>query len=523
MRVKKQVFFKRGIVILLALVSILILPEFNHVKASPEENRGFFQDEIFVISMGDSYSSGEGLESYFGQDAPTYEKVENEDWLAHRSENAWPGKLKVPGLSMALAEYHNENWFFVATSGAETEHLYTHQQKQVDDGGIDDFYYVKPQLAIFNEIGKNKVDYITITLGGNNLGFADIIKKAVLSSPIFAPNALSKRLNKAWKDFYDSNGGVRDKLKQAYFDISEQAGPQAKIIVAGYPRLLDAEGGGLPFRKSEAEKINTNVTLFNEALRLLVSDCRNEGMNIYFSSVEEGFYGHEAYSDKPFIHPICFVKKQDLKGEFIDKIVSKSSVHPNKNGAQKYCDIVQTTINSITHTEFGLDKAVKIKAYSKIEEGQEFLKINGINFEKDVVWTKEFSKSLLGQSLNYYYLGARNGYFYYIDLDNGLYKCRISDGEAVWICPEAKLIATDATIDDSGNLYILGFIGTNFVMVDSEGKIAKRIESFSSEYYWPSDIELKDNELFITFDMSPTEDPYTLRISLPDFEYSFDY
>ena len=62
---------------------------------------------IVVVSLGDSYSSGEGNEPFYNQDLPLEIKLSNLDWLAHRSEKSWPGKLNVGELGeYTLNDYH---------------------------------------------------------------------------------------------------------------------------------------------------------------------------------------------------------------------------------------------------------------------------------------------------------------------------------------------------------------------------------------------------------------------------------
>ena len=46
-----------------------------------------------MVSLGDSYSSGEGIEPFYGQNESTADKVKNQDWLAHRSEKVGPEDL----------------------------------------------------------------------------------------------------------------------------------------------------------------------------------------------------------------------------------------------------------------------------------------------------------------------------------------------------------------------------------------------------------------------------------------------
>ena len=80
------------------------------------------EDSSVIVSMGDSYSSGEGIEPFFGQDLPLSLKVKNYSWLAHRSENAWSGMLSLPSLSGTMSE-NADNWYFVAASGATTANI----------------------------------------------------------------------------------------------------------------------------------------------------------------------------------------------------------------------------------------------------------------------------------------------------------------------------------------------------------------------------------------------------------------
>ena len=86
------------------------------------------QNDRIIVSMGDSYSSGEGLGDYFDKGKSIEEKLsdENKDWLAHRSQNAWGGKLSLKDQDdkeIIMCENRDVNWYFVASSGAESSTL----------------------------------------------------------------------------------------------------------------------------------------------------------------------------------------------------------------------------------------------------------------------------------------------------------------------------------------------------------------------------------------------------------------
>ena len=101
-----------------------------------------------VVSLGDSYSSGEGIEPFFGQDKDSAEKVEDEDWLAHRSKKAWSSLLKIDGQKMTK----DDNWFFVAASGAEVENLTDTFTKSYNYDGLSGSKALVPQFDVFEEV-----------------------------------------------------------------------------------------------------------------------------------------------------------------------------------------------------------------------------------------------------------------------------------------------------------------------------------------------------------------------------------
>lgn len=344
---------KIRILALIICISLCINSSKICVYAETVNTEGVMEDPIIMVSLGDSYSSGEGIEPFYGQDEDISEKIKNPDWLAHRSTKSWPGLLSIPGLEGTMSHYKDQNWFFAAASGAVTDNLLTPFEKKYKKGGFEGTYSLDPQLNIFDELEENTVDYVTFTFGGNDVGFSNIITTAVkdtmFSIPYLNPSKLSDSLNNTWENFY-KEGGTKEDIKNAYINISQRAGKNAEIIVAGYPKLLDQEGKGLLFTKQQAGEINFNVSRFNGALREIVRSCSDGGMNINFVSVEEAFDGHEAYSDDAYIRGVEIITSlydntQDLDVSLIG--ASAYSVHPNEAGAQAYAKCVQAKIDEI--------------------------------------------------------------------------------------------------------------------------------------------------------------------------------
>lgn len=412
--------------------------------------------ERIVVSLGDSYSSGEGIYNFYGYDSErTYQKSKDEngneiiipgtkdmeDYLAHRSEGSWPGQLEIAGIGK-LSENSNKNnkWYFEAVSGATTWNLGVDpsyldlvlemNENKLEEGLIDDneyerienqieivktgidpdyidlwmkmagFKYIdgkwqphsrsfvsqeecdryykclieklkdkrwRPihqtktlayqyrtltkqyktftmpyQLDVFNNIDCSKVEYVTMTIGGNDIGFTDIVTQATVMG-IFDVNSLSNMLNNAVKKFENE---VKYYLYASYFAIQDKAGEQAKILIAGYPRLFsEYPTVQLLFPFDMQTKIPKYASKFNNMIKEIVDDCRiNGGLNIFFVSVEGNKYfgGHEAYTIKPYIYGIDFgANEQDLKSD----VTSARSMHPNPEGAKKYAEAVQEYID----------------------------------------------------------------------------------------------------------------------------------------------------------------------------------
>ena len=299
--------------------------------------------KIIMVSLGDSYSSGEGIEPFYGQDKTLSNKVKDMDWLAHRSKMSWPGQLRIPGVSGTMSENKDINWFFAASSGAVTENLTLNQKKRYNKDGKIGTEELPRQLIVFEKLEPGSVDYVTITIGGNDVGFTSILTNAL----ILSENKFEKNLEKLWDDFFAGNG-TREKIKNTYRMIAQKAGSQALIIVAGYPKLLNPEGFGtiyeIEISSGKAQLINKAAGIFNDELEKIVKECREEGLNIIFVDVQEEFAGHEAYTEEPYINPIF---DQSMPEDLNDyTIISSYSIHPNYEGAKAYARAVQKAIDS---------------------------------------------------------------------------------------------------------------------------------------------------------------------------------
>ncbi len=416
-----------------------------------------------VVSLGDSYSAGEGIQPYYGQNSE--DGLPSGDWVAHRSELSWPGLLEINGIvlneikadsvvavsssdvesgawsyaatntlgetkyyAIDFTDYHAEitgnAWYFAAVSGAKCENVvplygddsgYQHKVYVYNssDGLYYDYYYNYQINTITSMSHPEAIDYVTLTIGGNDAGFVDILTEAVTGSTLvnMSADGMRGKILNVIDSFWESSG-LGETLKTTYIKIMEAA-PSATLIVAGYPQLINLEHGVIGVSTEEAVLINIAVSIFDLYISQIVTELQDSGYSILFADVQEMFEGNEASSvdwdtyitgltfigadeNYDFIFTVdetagtvenlissyyTLMETGDLNGYTSDfksiisdlvnnvsNFVSSASFHPNEAGAQAYASAVQKVIN-----EFEKDKS-SLDATSYYEYALELLK-----------------------------------------------------------------------------------------------------------------------------------------------------
>ncbi len=151
-----------------------------------------------------SYSSGEGNPPF---DSGTAELFDT----CHRSPKAWPRLLGVD------AQLH------LACSGATTDNLFQGQMTAAPDdvGQIPRVQQLQAAAPI---------DAVTLTIGGNNIGFADIL--APCYSRVLGPCLTDLPSNQRSVD------EVTATIQRDVLPALQAAAPGARVRLVGYPRLL---------------------------------------------------------------------------------------------------------------------------------------------------------------------------------------------------------------------------------------------------------------------------------------------
>lgn len=230
-----------------------------------------------VVSVGDSYSAGEGAKSY---DAGT-EAVLLGGNGCHRSAQAWPRLLGVTAAT------------HLACSGAQTIDFFRPQK----DEGPDRVAQI-PRLKRL--VASREVARVLVTIGGNDLGFSGIVKRCLL--PRGLPPCLGKIEE---RELPRLRNVVFPGVVKALTATQATAGT-ASILLVGYPDAIPQERAEIEsaachlwLARVEQERIYRIETALDTTLAAAA-----EAAGVEYLSIREALGGHGICARKPWINPL---------------------------------------------------------------------------------------------------------------------------------------------------------------------------------------------------------------------------
>jgi lysophospholipase L1-like esterase len=219
---------------------------------------------VTYAALGDSYSSGVGTGSY------------TLDSACKRSVYAYPYLWAQKHAGTTLS--------FVACSGAKTSDLLANQIQAVT-----------PSTTV-----------VTMTIGGNDIGFASLIQQCTLSDCSAALDSTRTNLEAT----------LGSKLDTVFNTVKSHAALGATIVVLGYPRVFSGASclGSLGISSTEESKANQ----LSDALdAVLASHAQTDGVT--YKSAIAAFTGHAVCSSSAWLNGLNLFNTTE-------------SYHPNKAG-----------------------------------------------------------------------------------------------------------------------------------------------------------------------------------------------
>ena len=236
-----------------------------------------------LVSLGDSYSSGEGAGSY-----------DREAGSCHRSPNAWP---RVLGVDRAL---------HFACSGARSVNVDGVPQKR---SGVNSV----PQIQRLREaVAASPVGTVLLTAGGNDLHF-----KAKLLECRFSPSrCMSQPQSQA-----DELAKLASRLTGLYRAIAGTPGV-GRLVVVGYPEI--APDGSETVRRCSwlrRAEVRERIARFTSRLDDTLASAASKA-GVTYVSVRDALDGHELCTKRPWMFSVVGRRH----------ILSQQQGHPTEEG-----------------------------------------------------------------------------------------------------------------------------------------------------------------------------------------------
>ncbi|MFC7527630.1 SGNH/GDSL hydrolase family protein [Actinoplanes sp. GCM10030250] len=217
---------------------------------------------IDYVALGDSYSSGVGAPGQSGTCLRS-----NSSYAAQ-----WAGRNSPSSFQ------------FLACGGAKTDDV------------------LKTQVPAI----KSGADLISITIGGNDAGFAPTVLTCLTSSDSACATKVAQGRT------YVANT-LPGKLDATYKAIRGKA-PDARVVVLSYPLIFDTSSLLCEMSVAKRRSLNSGA----DALDAMIKQ-RAEAAGFVFSDVRDEFAGHGVCSSRPYLNGLTIIPPQN-------------SYHPNTSG-----------------------------------------------------------------------------------------------------------------------------------------------------------------------------------------------
>lgn len=285
---------------------------------------GYVRPTTEYLAMGDSFSSGEGANFYvYGTN---HVRPLNK---CHLSESSYP---HLAANKLGINNFHN-----VACSGATMEQYYYEDSGlKVEDSPLGDWQPgIQPQGKFLKDSDNPRA--ITISMGGNDIGFSNIIKDCIFISDTCMETKSSREA--LARNILDKT----TKLSNLYSEIKNIA-PSANVYVVGYPQIVadqDHCAGNVRLNKAERQTSRLLVAHLNASIR---AAAQQAGVNFVDVGDTFGAYALCGASAQKAVNGLTFGNDQ------ITKLgpVGNESYHPTAFGYQLMADALIDQSNSLT-------------------------------------------------------------------------------------------------------------------------------------------------------------------------------
>ncbi len=291
---------------LLLILSVLYLTAFGsltaHAAAAP----------VKIVAAGDSFTAGPGTGPSAESTSVYAAGTGPQGNQCYQSSWGYPQRLVERLSTLNITKtYSLTNASCAGTSSANITSDWT---KQTSDGRT---VVVPAQVSSIPA----DADYVVMTLGGNDVGFSNIVGCVVGTITSSTPDCTST--NPAIVSAYQDIATLSPKVTTALQAIQAKA-PNAKIVIGGYPQIVPTQKtilqlGCEPWLSTgEMAIVNDIETKLNTAIQQAANATGATYVN--------------QYKTEPYTTTVCsLTPNRQLNG--IIALFPDASIHPNNQGA----------------------------------------------------------------------------------------------------------------------------------------------------------------------------------------------
>jgi len=270
-----------------AIVSIVAAMAFIERDSSGGAASGSAPRSWVWAALGDSFASGEG-------------STQSGGWsdACHRSSTAYADQaadqLRRDGDQVRLT--------MAACTGATTAAL------------TSSFKGQPPQI---DAVGPG-TNLVTVTMGGNDAGFVELVAGCILSTRNCPPGDWSQRLTAL-------DASLASMVEAILDDGDLVAG--ARIVLVGYPQLLPEDRPCPPFSDASRTAGRRIIADIDATIAAVAARFGNRGVEMLDPTTSKRWVGHEACpaaGKAAFVNPLSF------------SLASGTPLHPNEAGHGAY-------------------------------------------------------------------------------------------------------------------------------------------------------------------------------------------
>lgn len=327
------------------------------------------------LALGDSFASGEGARDY-------KTNTDIKDNRCHISKVSYPYLIKN-NLSLPQTES-------VACSGAVIRDVITTDLDEYNkDRGpqaknkTEPLYnteinnnFLPGYRAQLNFIDKYQPDIVTLSIGGNDIGFGDIIKSCVAPGSCYESDS-SKR------ELLDRVMGQFDNLVDTYKSITKTS-PHTKLYVVGYPSIVDPSDDAdcaLNVRLSKTDR-QLAQKIVDDLDAMIERASKRAGVG--YIDVKDALVGHRLCETDSWNVAVNGLTVGDDKWG----ILGNESYHPNQLGHILLAGEIERQTNKFANTIASPDNSIDniLPSSSLVSSGyDEFLKDRTISEQSEQI------------------------------------------------------------------------------------------------------------------------------------------